>query len=366
MPGQVRALELVDAPPQCIHGLPNVMAHNRHEARFGVTHAFRLALLGCERGELVHPEPLFIGIQIAHRHPVDQHDEIRAEVQRSRQKLHPGLRRRGIEIAGWRETLIAAGFRGEQRYRLPDGTPRDAEVLRTALQVRNRWLMVVATRDITDRKQQQARATLLSRAFDLGNDLTLIVDRESMRYVDCNEAACRYHGMTRHDLLQVPPWALWSNGRTRENLERQYDDAIAASPLPRRHIAPAAGLRAGAQAMVEMQQQASRMDGRWMLVITARDVRDLRRNEDAIRQKVAELTRSNDELKQFAYLTSHDLVEPLRMMSSYSELLRRRYGDRLDSDGRDFIEFIASSAHCMKRLIDDLLLYSRMGRRPLP
>ena len=54
------------------------------------------------------------------------------------------------------------------------------------------------------------------------------------------------------------------------------------------------------------------------------------------------------------------------MMSSYSELLRRRYGDRLDSDGRDFIEFIASSAHCMKRLIDDLLLYSRMGRRPLP
>ena len=91
---------------------------------------------------------------------------------------------------------------------------RDAEVLHTALQVRDRCLMVVATRDITDRKQQQARATLLSRAFDLGNDLTLIVDRESMRYVGCNEAACRYQGMTRHDLLQAPPWTLWSNGRT--------------------------------------------------------------------------------------------------------------------------------------------------------
>src|SRR4051812_11378614 len=65
---------------------------------------------------------------------------------------------------------------------------------------------------------------------------------------------------------------------------------------------------------------------------------------------------------QFAYVTSHDLCEPLRAMTSYSELLRRRYGDRLDSDARDFIDFIVNGADRMKRLIDELLLYAQAER----
>lgn len=249
----------------------------------------------------------------------------------------------------------------EQRYTLPNGTQLDAEVMHTALRIRGQWLMVVATRDVTGRRQQQVRSTLLSRAFESSHDCMLIVDRESMRHVDCNDAVCRYHGMTRNDLLQVPPWTLWSDGRAREDLEREYDDAIAVSPLPRRRIAPAARSRAGPRGVLEEQQQAIHLDGRWMLVITTREVR-----EDAIQRQVAELTRSNDELKQFAYVTSHDLFEPLRMMSSYSELLRRRYGDQLDSDARDFIGYIAGGADRMKRLIDDLLLYSRVERSAVP
>ncbi|VTU22682.1 Phytochrome-like protein cph1 [Variovorax sp. PBL-H6] len=249
----------------------------------------------------------------------------------------------------------------EQRYRLSDGSFMDAEVTHTALRIRDRWLMVVATRDITARKMQQARSTLLSRAFDASHDCMLVVDRESMRHVECNESVCRYHGMTRHDLLQVPPWTLWSDGRTRDDLEREYDDAISVSPLPRRRIAPTARSRAGSQGVMEEQQQAILVDGRWMLVITTREVR-----EDAVGRQVAELTRSNDELRQFAYVTSHDLFEPLRMMSSYSELLRRRYGDQLDSDARDFIGYIVGGADRMKRLIDDLLLYSRVDRSTIP
>jgi len=249
----------------------------------------------------------------------------------------------------------------EQRYRLPDGSFMEAEVTQTALRVGDRWLMVVATRDITDQKKEQFRSTLLSQAFDSSHDCMLIVDRGRMQHIDCNEAACRHHGMTRHDLLQVPPWMLWSDGRTREELEREYDDAIALWPLPRRRMAPAAGSRTDTQALTEEHQQAIRVDGRWMLVVTTREVRD-----DTIRQEVAALTRANDELKQFAYVTSHDLFEPLRMMSSYSELLRRRYGDRLDSDARDFIDYIAGGAERMKRLIDDLLLYSRVERSSVP
>ncbi|VTU27039.1 Phytochrome-like protein cph1 [Variovorax sp. PBS-H4] len=257
----------------------------------------------------------------------------------------------------------------ERRCRLPGGGFLDAEVVHTALRIGDSWLMVVATRDITDQKKQQVRSALLSRAFDQSHDHMLIVDRESMRCIDCNDAVCRYYGMARHDLLQVPPWTLGSDGLTREDLEREYDDAIAVSPLPRRRMAPTAGSRAGTQAVSEEQQQAIRVEGRWVVLITNREVRERPTQQaqiDAIQQQLAELTRSNDELRQFAHVTSHDLFEPLRMMSSYSELLRRRYGDRLDSDAQDFIGFIASGADRMKRLIDDLLLYSRVERSAVP
>ena len=197
--------------------------------------------------------------------------------------------------------------------------------------------------------------------YENSPDMYCMSDLESGEIRACNQTFVEKLGLESKEEVVGRPELEFYHPDSRSDVERAYDRLKEEGELE--NVEVRMQKPDGEVIDVSLSATGSREEG----VVTGsrtalRDITELKETERELRERTRRLEQSNEELEQFAYLASHDLQEPLRMVASYTELLARRYADDLDDRAQKYIDFAVDGAERMQQLINDLLSYSRIGR----
>lgn len=254
----------------------------------------------------------------------------------------------------------AMGMGRDLRGRRKDGTEIPIEIGLNPVRTKCGFYVLSSVVDISARARSEQR---FRAAIESAPNGMVMVDR-SGTIVLVNREAERLFGYTKEGLLgQSVEILVPERFRSRHS---QYRDEFFRNPGRRLMGAGRElyGLRKdGVEIPVEIGLNPIETDEGLLVLSAIVDISSRRRAEEALRAAAEDLKRSNQELEQFAYIASHDLQEPLRMIAGFLKLLEDRYKSSLDEKARSYIEHAVDGATRMSRLISDLLLYSRVERQ---
>jgi PAS domain S-box-containing protein len=197
---------------------------------------------------------------------------------------------------------------------------------------------------------------LLSAIYELNPDAIVLTSLSDSKIIDCNQEYLNQIGYSREETIGHTSKEL--NLISEVTREAYIDKTRGNNKVS--NIEVKGRRKDGSSIDLLYSTRKITVDNEDMVLNIGHDMTEIKKAEKEIIKTMDELKRSNQELERFAYVSSHDLQEPLRMVTLYSQLLERRYKDSLDSDADDFIEYIVENAKRMKQLIDDLLEYSRV------